>query len=89
MKLFGKILNGKKPLAITQKVYYVKSVLFGVILVRIFPASSLIWTEYEGISPYSVRMRKNAEKMRTRITPNMDTFYEADNEQGFTNIALT
>ena len=27
------------------------------------------------ISPYSVRMRKNAGKMRTRITPNTDTFY--------------
>ena len=25
--------------------------------------------------PYSVRMRKNAGKMRTRITPNKDTFY--------------
>ena len=27
------------------------------------------------ISPYSVRMRKNARKIRTRITPNTDTFY--------------
>ena len=27
------------------------------------------------ISPYSVRMRENAGKMRTRITPNTDTFY--------------
>ena len=25
--------------------------------------------------PYSVRMRENAGKIRTRITPNMDTFY--------------
>ena len=44
----------------------------GFILVRIFPAFSHIWTEY-GI--YSVRMRENAGKMRTRITPNTDTFY--------------
>ena len=35
--------------------------VFGVILVRIFPAFSSIQTE-------------NGEK-RTRITPNMDTFY--------------
>ena len=37
----------------------------------------LPWTEYREIrtiSPYSVRMRENAEKMRTRITPNTDTF---------------
>ena len=27
------------------------------------------------ISPYSVRMWDNARKMRTRITPNTDTFY--------------
>ena len=27
------------------------------------------------ISPYSVRMRENAGKMRTRITPNTDSFY--------------
>ena len=26
-------------------------------------------------SPYSVRMRENAGKMRTRITPNTETFY--------------
>ena len=50
----------------------------GFILVRIFPAFSRIWTEYgeiRSISPYSVRMRENAGKMRTRITPNTDTFY--------------
>ena len=53
-----------------QKVF-----VFGVILVRIFPAFSHIWTEYEkvrSISPYSVRMRENAGKMRTRVTPNTD-----------------
>ena len=27
------------------------------------------------ISPYSARMRENAGKMRTRITPNTDSFY--------------
>ena len=52
--------------------------LFEVILVRIFPVFSRIQTEYGEIfriSRYSVRMRENAEKMRTRITLNMDTFY--------------
>ena len=38
---------------------------------HIFP-----WTEYGEIriSLYSVRMGENAEKMRTRISPNTDTF---------------
>ena len=27
------------------------------------------------ISPYSVQMRENVGKMRTRITPNTNTFY--------------
>ena len=52
--------------------------VFGVILVRIFPAFSRIWTEYgeiPSISPYSVRILENAGKMRTRTTPNTDTFY--------------
>ena len=52
--------------------------VFGVILVRIFPAFSRIETEYTEIlriSPYSVQMQENAGKMRTRITPNTDTFY--------------
>ena len=51
--------------------------VFGVILVRIFPAFSCIRTEYGEIiiSPYSVRMLENAGKMRTRITPKTDTFY--------------
>ena len=52
--------------------------VFGVILVRIFPAFSGIWTEYvelRSISLYSVLMQKNAGKMPTRITPNTDTFY--------------
>ena len=33
------------------------------------------YTELRRISPYSVQMRKNVGKMRTRITPNTDTFY--------------
>ena len=36
-------------------------------------------TEY-GISPYSVRMRENAGKTQTRITPNTDTFLRSDGE---------
>ena len=38
---------------------------------RIFPHSD--WTQ--SFSPYTVRMWKNAGKMRTRITPNKITFY--------------
>ena len=52
--------------------------VFGIILVRIFPAFSRIRSEYgeiRSISPYSLRMGKNVGKMRTRITPNTDTFY--------------
>ena len=37
-----------------------------------FPAFGL---NTERFSPYLVRMRENARKMRTRITPNTDTFY--------------
>ena len=48
--------------------------VFGVILVYVFPAFSRIRREY-GEIPYSVRMRENAGKMRTRITPDMDNFY--------------
>ena len=44
--------------------------VFGVILVRIFPAFFRIRTEY-GV----IRSIKNAGKMRTRITPNTDSFY--------------
>ena len=54
--------------------------VFGVILVRIFPSFSRIWTEYGEIlriSPYSVLMQENEGKMRTKITLNMDTFYAA------------
>ena len=52
--------------------------VFRVILVRIFPAFSRIRTEYGEIlriSPYSVRMRENAGKVRTTVTPNMEIFY--------------
>ena len=60
------------------KTHCVKSVLIRSILVRIFPEFSDIRTEYgeiESISLYSIRMWENARKMRTRITPNKDTFY--------------
>ena len=43
--------------------------LFGVILVRIFPAFSRIRTEYgeiRRISPYSVRMRKNEDQNNSK-----------------------
>ena len=54
--------------------------VFGVILVRIFPTFSRMRTEYGEIlhiSQCSVRMLENAEKMRTRITPNKDISYAA------------
>ena len=54
-----------------------KRVRIQIILVRIFPAFSHIRTEYaetRSISPYSIQMRENAGKMRTRITLNTDTF---------------
>ena len=52
--------------------------LFLAILVRIFPAFSRMRTEYgeiRSVSPYLAQMRENAEKTRTRITPNTDAFY--------------
>ena len=55
-----------------------KVFVFGVILVPIFLTFTRIWTEYGGIlriSPYSVQMRQNAGKMRTRRTQNTDTYY--------------
>ena len=45
------------------------------------PYSELFWSIFFphfpafSISPYSVRMWENAGKIRTRITPNTDTFY--------------
>ena len=39
--------------------------VFGVILVRIFPTFSRIWTEYgetPSISPYSVQMEENEDQ---------------------------
>ena len=63
----------------TSNTYAVlKATIFGVILVRIFPAFSRIRIqcgEILRISPYSVRMRENAGKMQTRITLNTDSFY--------------
>ena len=49
----------------------VKSVVFGVILVRIFPVFGLN-TEKYGVS---IRIQSECGKMRTRITLNMDTFH--------------
>ena len=44
---------------------------------RIFPAFGLKYGEIRSISPYSVWMRENARKIRTRITPNTDTFAQS------------
>ena len=64
----------------TKHVSYtaLKVSVFGIILVRIFPAFGLNTERYGvigSISPYSVRMRENAGKMRIRITPNTDSLY--------------
>ena len=50
------------------------------------PYSELFWSAFfphfpafglnaERYAPYSIRMWENAGKMRTRITPNTDSFY--------------
>ena len=36
-------------------------------------------------APYSVRMRENAGKMRTRTTPNTDTFYAVETYESNVN----
>ena len=46
--------------------------VFGVILVRIFPHSDWIWKDLS----VSLRIQSECGKIRTRITRNMDTFYE-------------
>ena len=40
-----------------------------------FPHSPAFGLNTERYSVYSVRMQENEGKMRTRITPNTDTFY--------------
>ena len=40
------------------------------------------------ISPYSVRMRENAGKIRNRITPNTDTFYTVKCKCNTENITM-
>ena len=49
--------------------------IFGVILVCVLPEFSRIWTEYGEIRFVFSPNAGNAGKMRTRITPNTDTFY--------------
>ena len=56
-----------------------KVLVFGVILVQIFPAFPRIRTDVSVFSPNLPVVSPNAEKckkLRTRITPNTDTFYE-------------
>ena len=55
--------------------HYVKSVRIQSYSSPHFSCISHIRTEYGEISPDSVRMRENAGKMLSRITPNKDTFY--------------
>ena len=62
--------------------------VFGVILVHIFQHLDSIRRDTEylsvlSISPYSVRMRENAGKTQTRITPNTDTFLRSECSYGW------
>ena len=57
--------------ALPQKCPYLE--LFWSAFFPSFP--HLLWIQRDSITPYSVRMRENTGKMRSRITPNMDTFY--------------
>ena len=60
-----------------------------VILVRILPTFSgnrIEYGEMLHISPYSLRMRENAGKMRSRVTQNTDTFYAVKIGVNFFNI---
>ena len=63
--------------------YYVQ-----ISLRKKWPYLELLWSTFvphcpafglntERYSPYSFRMRENAEKIRTRITPNTDTFTQS------------
>ena len=59
-----------------------KESVFGIILLYIFPVFSCICTEYREIlhlTLHSARMQENPGKMRTRVTPNMDSFYAVNN----------
>ena len=52
--------------------------IFGVILVCIFPHSDWIRRDTDWIrrdTPYLLRIQSECGKIRTRITPNTDTFY--------------
>ena len=84
--------------------HYVKSVLIRSYSACIFPAFSRIRTEYgDGVSlgknanqnnsqqgPFlSVQMREYAGKMRTRITPNTDTFYAVIYDSKLVHIFMT
>ena len=58
----------KKIVALRKKSLY--SELFWSTFFPDFPALGL-----NTISPYSIRMRENSGKMRSRIIPNTDSFY--------------
>ena len=52
------------------------------------PHFSRIFPNPDWISPYTVRKQENARKMRTRITPNADTFYAVEVLDFFSGIDL-
>ena len=52
---------------------------FGLNTERYSVSLRIQYGEILRISSFSVRMRENAEKMRTRITPNTDSFYAVTN----------
>ena len=56
-----------------SQVYLIHFIYQSTTLRKKSPHSELFWSVC--ISPYSVRMRENPGKMRTRITPNTNSFY--------------
>ena len=85
---FSKILKRLTPIFTASKVS-----IFGVTLVHVFPHFPAfgVNTERYWVSPYSVWLPENAGKMRTRITPDTDTFYEvllSLNGNSFTQFSL-
>ena len=60
---------------VTKNIHTAWSVQIRSFLWSVFSRIQTEYGEIRSISPYSVRMRKNAGKMRTRITLNTDSFY--------------
>ena len=57
--------------------------VFGVILVRILPHSNKMWRD-----SLSLRIQSDCRKIRTKITPNADTFYSVTIELSHTFVSF-